>query len=112
MTKVITVTKGDKKYELTFTREVVVAMERSGFDIDSVLKMPVTRIPQLFRGSLVAKHPKMMTDEADGLWETLKNKEKLVAALIAIYRDVVNSLFSAPEDEDDEKNATWETNWK
>ena len=66
-------------------------------------------MPQLFRGALAVKHPKLKTDEADAIWEELKDKEKLIAKLIVIYRDVVNTLFNAPEE--DEKNATWETNW-
>ncbi|MBP3370842.1 MAG: DUF5055 domain-containing protein [Clostridia bacterium] len=109
MAKIITVTFEGKKYDLTYNREVVAAMERSGFSVDQVTAMPITRVPQLFRGSLVCNHPKMTTDEADRMWEGLVNKEKLVATLILIYRDVVNTLFEAPEDE--EKNATWETNW-
>lgn len=110
MSKIITVSQGGKKYELTFTRETVMALERSGFSIDDVVIKPVISVPMLFRGSLVAKNPKMPVAEADALWAQIKKKDQLVLRLSVIYKDVVESLFADPE-EDDEKNATWETNF-
>lgn len=111
MSKPITITYEDKKYELEFTRAAVENMERNGFDIEEVRKHPVITIPALFRGAFFA-HQRFNLDKIpyNEIWSALPNKGELIAKLIEMYTEPIAALTDEPED-GGKGNANWTAEW-
>ena len=114
MAKKITFTnKEGRTYTLEFNRDVVRSMERSGFNLDDLEKMPLNTSETLFCGALVMHHKNMSKNNALEMFYSIKDKEKLLAALIEMYQEPYKTLVSDDdeEDSDDLGNATWEPSW-
>lgn len=101
----ITFTYKDREYELGYTRKTVKAMEANGFDIKSITEStsPVTMITELFSGAFLANHKYVKRELIDEIYDSLAAKQDIIAALIEMYMEAVNSLF---EEVGDEGNAT------
>jgi hypothetical protein len=62
----------NKKYSLTFTREVIKEMEDDGFVLGDIDKFPVTMIPEMFYYAFLANHRDAITrEETDNLLEEI-----------------------------------------
>lgn len=93
-------------YELGFTRNTVVAMERNGFNINEVGDKPMTMLPMLWQGAFAAYNKGVKRTTMDEIYENIRNKEGLIGALTELYAETLNTLTAEPED--DKGNATWE----
>lgn len=105
MAKQMIIVSDEKTYTLEFTRNSVRAMERGGFVASEVDSKPMTMIPIFFAGAFAANHPAMKHTKIDEIYATLKNKDKLLEALIDMYSETVSTLMGEPEDEG--KNSEW-----
>lgn len=95
-----------KAYELGFTRNTVVAMERTGFNIGELGDKPMTMLPMLWHGAFAAYNKGVKRDLIDEIYKKMPDKERLLEALSELYAETINTLTAEPDE--DEGNATWE----
>lgn len=107
MAKTIKIPYGGKTYTLEYTRKIASTMEKQGFNINELGDKPATMIPLLFHGAFLMHHPNTKGDTKEKIYDSLKNRTKLVQALAEMYADAYNSLFDNDE-EADEGNPGWE----
>ena len=105
MSKKIKLSYEGKEYTLEYTRNTALALEQSGFVLSDVRSKPVTSLVTLFNGAFVANHRRLEGSVVEKIFDSLKDKEKLLAALVGMYDETVSSLMDST---DDEGNATWE----
>ena len=105
MSKKIKLSYEGKEYTLEYTRNTALALEQSGFVLSDVRSKPVSSLVTLFNGAFVANHRRLEGSVVEKILESLKDKEKLLAALVGMYDETVSSLMDST---DDEGNATWE----
>lgn len=96
-----------KKYELGFTRNSVVMLERSGFSIDEISTKPMTMLPMIWQGAFAAYNKGVKRALMDEIYENITDKQGLVSALVELYAETLNTLTDEP-DEGNTGNATWE----
>ena len=92
-------------YTLEFTRNTIRTMEGQGFRIDELSAMPMTRLPQLFRGAFLANHRFLNGKVIDEIYDATTHKDELFAALGEMYGDVMNSMMGVAEE--GAGNANW-----
>ena len=109
MAKQIRFTYDGVDYTLEFTRKSVETMERNGFVITEVFEKPMTLLPTLFAGAFLAHHRFVKRDVIDKIYESLPNKQDLIAKLAEMYNEPIAALLDEPEDE--EGNVKWEATW-
>ncbi len=95
-----------KNYELGFTRNSVVALERNGFNINEIGDKPMTMLPMLWQGAFAAYNKGVKRTTMDEIYEHMSNKEGLIGALSDLYAETLNTLTDEPEE--GAGNATWE----
>ncbi len=95
-----------KTYELGFTRNTIVAMERQGFEIDKISSMPMTMLPMFWQGAFAAYNKNIKRSLMDEIYDNIRDKQGLIAALCEMYAEAINALTDEPEE--DKGNATWE----
>ena len=105
MSKKIKLFYDGKEYTLEYTRNTALALEQSGFVLSDVRSKPVSSLVTLFNGAFVANHRRLEGSVVEKIFDSLKDKEKLLAALVGMYDETVSSLMDST---DDEGNATWE----
>lgn len=105
MSKKIKLSYEGKEYTLEYTRNTALALEQSGFVLSDVRSKPVYSLVTLFNGAFVANHRRLEGSVVEKIFDSLKDKEKLLAALVGMYDETVSSLMDST---DDEGNATWE----
>ena len=105
MSKKIKLSYEGKEYTLEYTRNTALALEQSGFVLSDVRSKPVSSLVTLFNGAFVSNHRRLEGSVVEKIFDSLKDKEKLLAALVGMYDETVSSLMDST---DDEGNATWE----
>jgi len=97
-----------EKYTLEYTRDTVLKMADRGFDIES-LATPIgiaSGIPELFHGAFLAHHPYVNRKATEKIYESIKDREHLLATLVEMYRRPIEALLTDPEEP--EGNVVWE----
>lgn len=95
-----------KNYELGFTRNTVVALERSGFSVNEIGNKPMTMLPMLWQGAFAAYNKGVKRALMDEIYEHIPDKQGLIGALTELYAETINTLTDEPDEE--KGNATWE----
>ena len=95
-----------KNYDLGFTRNSVVALERSGFDVGKISNMPMTMLPMLWQGAFAAYNKGVKRSLMDEIYDNLADKQGLLGALTELYAETLNTLTDDPEESSG--NAKWE----
>lgn len=108
MAKKITIPYNGKTYTLEYTRESARTMEKQGFKIGSISDMPLTMITALFNGAFLVNHSGCKAETKEKIYDSLKNRSKLVQTLSEMYADTYNTLLDPEEDDGNEGNAGWE----
>lgn len=91
-------------YELDFSRDSVRFAENRGFEIDTVVKFPVTKIPELFYYAFRKNHKNVAKSQTDALLERLGGlTSQMLERLIQLYNQAALTHIIA-SDEDIEKN--------
>jgi hypothetical protein len=109
MSKTITIPYNGTEYTLEFNRESVKLMEHAGFSIDQISSKPVTMLPMLFEGAFHMHHRRTDKEAIRKMFDKIKGKDELMAALVELYNEPMKALFDEPED--DEGNVTWGKNF-
>lgn len=107
--KKITFEYEGKEYTLEYTRNTVRTMERRGFVAEDLESKPMTVIPDLFAGAFLANHGQVKREKIDKIYDSMTGKQKLIAALIEMYNDTIETLLDT---EEDGGNANWTPNWE
>ena len=103
---VLKVEYNGKNYELGFTRNTVVAMERQGFNVNEIGNKPMTMLPMFWQGAFAAYNKGVKRALMDEIYDNIRDKSGLISALTELYAETLNTLTDEPEDE--KGNATWE----
>ena len=105
MAKTIRFTFDDTEYVLQFTRRTAKEMEDGGFRIAEVTDRPMTLLPMLFKGAFLANHRGIKNSKVNYIYAAMTNKEDLMAALIGLYEETMNTLLDEPEEGN--PNVSW-----
>lgn len=97
----------DKIYTLEYTRRGARIIEDNGFDLEKITSAPNKMIPLLWQGAFVKNHQGLKPNKLDEIFEAQSHKAKLIEALATMYAETIKTLVG-DEEEDEEKNSTWE----
>ena len=100
----ITMKYSGKEYTLEYNRQSVRMMESQGFAADELTKQPVTMIPLLFQGAFMKNHKGLKRALIDEIYDNIADKSALIAALVDMYSETINSLIG---DREEEGNVSW-----
>ena len=92
------------QYILEFTKATIIQMEKAGFVLDEVDKMPVTMMTLLVQGAFKAHHSMVSAEKIESIYASLANKEKLLTKLAEMYAEHADKLV-------EEGNVSWEANF-
>jgi hypothetical protein len=96
-------TKEGKEYVLEFDRDSVAYLEKLGFSLDKYSEQPMTMMPLLFRAAFFKNHKFEKNTVIDELYNNIKNRNKLISALVDMVGESYQSLV-----EDNSGNVDWE----
>lgn len=96
----------DKEYFLEFSRNTAKAIEERGFSLELIGSQPNKMIPLLLQGAFMKNHPTVKAVKVEEIFLAQNGRAGLINAIAELYAQTVNSLLG--DEEDDEKNATWE----
>lgn len=101
----VTMNKTGDVYELDFNREAIRFAEARGFELDSVTKFPVTKIPELFYYAFRKNHKNVSKTKTDSILETMGGLTgPMLERLIQLYNQASLTHVISTE-EDMEKNS-------
>lgn len=104
--KSIKLTVGEQEYTLQFSRRTIMQMEQGGFEVEDILRKPMTMIPRFFHGAFQMHHKGMKQEKTDEIYKSLSGKEQLIDALVDLYNEPLSALIDDPA-EGEEKNVSW-----
>lgn len=94
-------------YELDFSRDAVRFAENRGFEVDTVLRFPASRVPELFYYAFRKNHKHVSKGQTDELLERLGGLTgAMLERLIQLYNQAALTHIIAIDDEEASKNAT------
>ena len=101
-----------ESYTLEYTRKTVEIMEKQGFIAEDVDRKPMTMLPALFAGAIIARHRFVKREVIDRIYARLPRKDELLPKLVEMYNEPILSLMEEPTpDEGNEGNMDWTANW-
>lgn len=106
MNKKIEFEKDGQKYVLEYTRESVALMERQGFEIEELVKKPMLMLPLAFQGLFYKNHRRATKQFIDEIYDSFKDKDKLLEAIAEMLEECYSSLTSEKEGKD-KGNIDW-----
>ena len=109
MAKQLRFTYQDKEYCLEYTRKSVETMERNGFVASDIQDKPMTTLPALFAGAVLANHRFVKQDIIDAIFAKMTNKGELIGKLAEMYNEPIMTLIDEPDEV--EGNLDWTASW-
>ena len=97
-------TKEGTEYQLEYDRASITYLEKIGFSLENYSKQPMTQMPLLFKGAFIKNHRFVKEDEINKIFDNIKGKDKLMAALV----EMVGESYEALVKDNDEGNVEWE----
>lgn len=95
------------EYTLNFNRKTIRRMEENGFVISKIGSMPISGVLTLFHGAFQMYHRHIRPEVTEEIWDSMKDKQKLLSALISLYTENINTLMDDVETGEDDENPTW-----
>lgn len=110
MNKKIEFTYEGQKYVLEYNRRSIQIIEAQGFSINELSAKPMTMIPLAFEGLFIKNHKNITRKKVEEIFDSFKNKDKLMEAITTMLTETYSSLQSNLEDGSDEEqgNIEWE----
>lgn len=105
MAKQLKFTYDEQEYTLEFTRATVREMEDSNIDLHEIDRKPML-VLELFAGAFKVHHRFVKGSVIEDIYNHMKDKKKLVAALIELYNEPIETLLDEPK----EGNVEWTLN--
>lgn len=93
-----------KEYILEYDRETITYIEKMGFSLEKYSSQPMTMYPLLFKGAFYKHHKFVKEQEKDDLYNNIKNRSKLMNALVEMVGEAYEELVK----DNEEGNADWE----
>lgn len=94
-------------YILEYNRDAVIYIEDRGFNISEMKTKPITMINILWQGAFYKNHRKEKLDKIQEIYDSIKNKSDLNAALTEMFYETYAVLIGDSEGEDDSKKVIW-----
>lgn len=98
--------KEGQKYVLEYTRESVALMEKQGFTVEELTSKPMLMLPLAFQGLFYKNHRRVNKTFVDEVYDSFKNKEKLLETIAKMLDECYSSLTDDNKD-DDKGNIDW-----
>ena len=92
------------KYNLEYSKNTIVSMEKAGFNLDRFVEQPVLMTTLLVQGAFAKNHPRTKNETIEKIYNSLKDKENFLKKLVEMYVEQTDTLA-------DEGNAEWEANF-
>lgn len=92
------------KYNLEYSKNTILAMEKAGFSIDKFEEQPVLMTTLLVQGAFAKNHARTKNETIEKIYNSLKNKEGFLKKLVEMYVEQTDTLA-------DEGEAEWEANF-
>lgn len=92
------------KYTLEYSKNTILAMEKTGFSLDKFEEQPVLMTTLLVQGAFAKNHARIKNETVEKIYSSLKNKEGFLKKLIEMYVEQTDALA-------DEGNSDWEANF-
>jgi predicted metallopeptidase len=110
MSKQINLEYEGKIYILEFTRESIKQMEREGFELENVMRKPMSTLPMFFAGAFKAHHKfDAKQKKIEEIYEKVNDKQALFSKLLDMYQYPMEELM---DNENNEGNAiAWDANF-
>lgn len=93
-----------KEYILEYDRETITYIEKMGFSLEKYSSQPMTMYPLLFKGAFYKHHKFVKEQEKEELYNNIKNRSKLMNALVEMVGEAYEELVK----DNEEGNADWE----
>lgn len=93
-----------KEYILEYDRETITYIEKMGFSLEKYSSQPMTMYPLLFKGAFYKHHKFMKEQEKEELYNNIRNRSKLMNALVEMVGEAYEELVK----DNEEGNADWE----
>lgn len=97
-------TADGNEYHLEFDRDSITFLEKQGFALNKYSEQPMTQMPLLFRGAFYKNHKFTKTAEIDKIFDQIKDKDKLMTALVEMAGESYETLVKG----NNEGNVEWE----
>ena len=97
-------TKEGSEDTLEFDRDSITYLEKLGFSLNLYSQQPMTMMPILFKAAFFKNHRFEKQSTIDKIYDDIKNRNKLMGALVDMVGDSYQSLVADSE----EGNADWE----
>ena len=92
-------------YDLDFCRDSIRFAEQRGFDVEDVVKYPVTKFPELFYYSFRMHHRSLARSQTDALYERLGGySPAFLERMILLYNQAMTANNVVENTEDMGKN--------
>ena len=92
------------KYNLEFSKNTILAMEKAGFALEKFEVQPVLMTTLLVQGAFAKNHGRTKNETREKIFDSLKNKEGFLKKLVEMYVEQTDALA-------DEGEAEWEANF-
>lgn len=92
------------KYNLEFSKNTILAMEKAGFALEKFEVQPVLMTTLLVQGAFAKNHGRTKNETIEKIFNSLKNKEGFLKKLVEMYVEQTDALA-------DEGEAEWEANF-
>ena len=92
------------KYNLEYSKNTIMRMEKAGFNLDDFDKQPVLMTTLLVQGAFAKNHANTKVETIEKIYKSLKNKEGFLKKLVEMYNEHSDELV-------EEGNAEWEANF-
>lgn len=107
MNKKIEFTYDGVDYTLEYNRGAIKFMEQNGLNISEIESKPLTMVDILWQGAFWKNHRKEKTAKIEEIYDSIKNKSELNAALSEMFIETYSVLIGDSEETDDSKNIEW-----
>ena len=98
MCKTIRCWYGEKEYTLEYDKKSIVAMERRGFNLAQIERMPLTMLTKLMSGAFLMHHPEVSQERAEEIFDHMKKRGELLEALSEMYAATVAEMYGDNEE--------------
>lgn len=92
-------------YTLEYNRNSIALIERQGFNIDELVKKPISMLPLAFEGLFYKNHKSISREKVNEIYSKMTNKEDLMKSIAEMLNETYSSLQDEPEEK--EGNIDW-----
>lgn len=96
------------RYKLEYNEKSIIKIENDGFVFASVYNKPVDSFKRLFIGAFLANHSDITMKKAEEIFSSLEGRDELFAALVRMYSEAQERIFSKGGSVEDNNSIIWE----